>query len=205
MAVLPRAEAPFPEVEPRRMSKANPDNRQKRSWPAIVSAVATGSLVVVVACAAVGLLLGRLPTWLTILALAGVIAVVVIGILCVLHSRCTGYPVGRRYEEIFLARGSQRGSEVLRETLQKRLAAGRSRRRRWRIERVGPGVATLRSPASLASAGERITLKAGDGWLHVSSQSVVPLQALDWGKNCRNVERIRDMLELDTGRPAPRA
>ena len=187
------------------MSEANSDNRQKRSWPAIVSAFATGSLVVVVVCAVVGTLLGRLPTWLAILALAGVIAVVVTGALCAFHSRRTGYPVGRRYEEIFLVGGSQRGSEVLRETLQERLAAGRSRRRRWRVERVGPCVATLRSPASLASAGERITLKAGDGWLHVSLQSVVPLQTLDWGKNCRNVERIRDMLELDIGSLSPPA
>ena len=184
------------------MNKANSGNRQKRSWPAIVSAVAMGSLVILATCTAVGTLLGRLPTWLTVLALAGVIAVVVIGTLCALHSRLTGYPVGCSYEEIFLVGGSQRGSEMLRETLQRRLAQGRSRRRRWRVESARPGVATLRSPASLASAGERITLKAGDGWLHVSSRSVLPLQALDWGKNCRNVERVRDMLESDTGRPA---
>lgn len=187
------------------MSEANLDKRQKRSWPAIVSAVAAGSLVVVVACAAVGTLLERLPAWLMILALAGVIAAVVIGILCALHSQRTGYPVGRRYEEIFFAGGSQRGSEALRETLQERLTAGRSRRRRWRVERAGPCVAILRSPASPASAGERITLKAGDGWLHVSSRSVVPLQVLDWGKNCRNVERIEEMLELYTGKSAPPA
>ncbi len=60
----------------------------------------------------------------------------------------------------------------------------------------------LRVPASFLSFGEGVTLRAGEGWIHVASESAFALATLDWGRNHRNVEHARKALERLAGRPA---
>lgn len=52
---------------------------------------------------------------------------------------------------------------------------------------------------SLSSWGERIVIRWTSGTtVHVRSECVLPTQCIDWGRNRRNVERLREALH-----PAP--
>jgi hypothetical protein len=95
--------------------------------------------------------------------------------------------------------GSREEAEALLEVLLELLVGGR---RGWRLLRSAGSAdgATLRAP-ELGPLGERVILRAGEGWLHVASRSTVPVQTLDWGKNFRNVERVRKAAERALGRP----
>lgn len=182
------------------------DNPERRSWPAIAATVAAWALAVLLVCALAGIATGSASPPLLAAAAAGASGVAVAGLSNVFVCWCAGYAVGRRYEEILLVGGSREETEALAERLVGRLTTGR---RRWSVIRAAgdaagePGAsAALRAPATFSSFGERVTLTAGEGWVHIASESAVRLQTLDWGKNHRNVERVRNTLERVSGRPA---
>ena len=66
--------------------------------------------------------------------------------------------------------------------------------RRIRIEHEGPERAVLRVCFNLSSWGERITLTLEQRSIRIVSKSTLPGQIIDWGKNRRNVERIRAVI-----------
>lgn len=176
---------------------------KKRSWPAIAATVAVWWVAVLLVCILVGIAAGGFPAPLATAAAVGVSAVAAVGLLNALVAWSTGRVVGRRYEEILLVGGSRGEAEGLVEELAQRLARGR---RRWSLERSAGrrsgGSVRLRAPAAFPSFGESVTLRAGEGWVHVTSESAFALQTLDWGRNHRNVELARMALERLAGRPA---
>lgn len=176
---------------------------KKRSWPAIVASVAAWQVAVLVVLLLVGIASGGFPAPLVAAAAGGVSAVAVAGLSNALVAWRAGRVVGRRYEEILVVADSREEAERLVDGLAERLSGGR---RGWSLEggaiRRSGGSVRLRAPASRLSVGERVTLRAGDGWVHVASESAFVLQTLDWGKNHKNVERARAALERLSGRPA---
>ncbi|MBA2691893.1 MAG: hypothetical protein H0U65_05290 [Rubrobacter sp.] len=176
---------------------------KRRSWPAIACAVAAWWGAALVVFLLVGTASGGFSAPLVAAAAAGVSAAAVAGLLNALVAWRAGRVVGRRYEEILVVGGSREEAERLVEELADRLAGGR---RRWSLERSAGGRrwgrARLHAPATFLSLGESVTLKAGEGWIHVASESAFALSMLDRGRNHRNVEYAGAALERLAGRPS---
>lgn len=151
------------------------DSPERRSWSAIAATAAAGTLAVLLACALAGVATGGASPPLLYTAAVGVSIVAVAGLSNILVCWRAGYAVGRRYEELLLVVGSREETNALAEDLVGQLITGR---RRWRVDRA---------------AGKANGNATG---------APVALQSLDWGKNHRNVERARNILERVTGRPA---
>jgi hypothetical protein len=66
----------------------------------------------------------------------------------------------------------------------------------WRCESVSPDEIVAKISANIFSWGERLRVRvAEDGTVTARSESVLPTQCIDWGKNRRNVLRFFGELE----------
>src|SRR5690349_13527440 len=65
---------------------------------------------------------------------------------------------------------------------------------RWRVQSRTDCAIVCLVPLNLWSWGELVRVVVEHDSLRVISQCTFPLQVFDWGKNARNVERVRDNL-----------
>ncbi|MBA2376443.1 MAG: hypothetical protein H0V75_09980 [Rubrobacter sp.] len=155
-------------------------SHKKRSWPAIVAVVAVWWGAALVVFLLVGIASGNFSAPMVVAAAVGVSVTAVVGLSNALVAWRTGRVVGRRYEEILFVGGSREEAEGLVDELADRLAGGRRRwSRKLSAGRRSGGSVRLRVPASFLSFGEGVTLRAGEGWIHVASESAFALATLD--------------------------
>lgn len=64
----------------------------------------------------------------------------------------------------------------------------------WEIEREEPDGMTARTKASWRSWGEVVKVKFEDGGATVTSECALPTQAIDYGKNRINLQKLKETL-----------
>ena len=94
------------------------------------------------------------------------------------------------YESIVVLSGANEESSTLLGTLDRMLA----RCVRWSLERKEDGILEYHVPFNLWSFGEKVRITLEVQSVRVESWGSQSLQLIDWGKNRKNVQRVRSCI-----------